>query len=30
MRIYLDDIKTPTEEFDFIVRSYDEGLKKLL
>lgn len=26
MRIYLDDIRTPTEEFDFIVRSYDEAI----
>lgn len=27
MTMYLDEIKTPTEEFDFIVRSYDEAIE---
>ena len=27
MTMYLDDIRIPTEEFDFIVRSYDEAVK---
>ena len=26
MRIYLDDIRTPKEEFDFVARSYDEAV----
>jgi hypothetical protein len=26
MKMYLDDIRTPIEEFDFIVRSYDEAI----
>ena len=27
MRMYLDDLRTPEEEFDFIVRSYDEAIE---
>lgn len=27
MTMYLDNIRTPAEEFDFIVRSYDEVVK---
>ncbi|MDF1877812.1 hypothetical protein JHD47_08290 [Sulfurimonas sp. SAG-AH-194-L11] len=27
MRMYLDDIRTPTEEFDYVVRSYDEAIE---
>lgn len=26
MKMYLDDLRTPIEEFDFIVRSYDEAV----
>ena len=26
MKMYLDDIRTPTEKFDFVVRSYDEAI----
>lgn len=26
MRMYLDDLRTPTEEYDFIARSYDEAI----
>ncbi len=26
MRMYLDDLRVPIEEFDFIVRSYDEAI----
>lgn len=26
MRVYLDDLRTPIEEFDFIVRSYEEAV----
>jgi len=26
MKMYLDDVRTPIEEFDFLVRSYDEAL----
>ena len=27
MTMYLDDLRTPVEEFDFIVRSYSEAIK---
>ena len=27
MKMYLDDLRTPVEEFDFIVRSYDEAVE---
>lgn len=27
MKIYLDDIRIPVEEFDFIVRSYEEAVE---
>ncbi len=26
MKMYLDDLRTPTEEFDFIVRNYEEAV----
>lgn len=26
MKMYLDDLRTPIEEFDFVVRSYDEAI----
>ena len=26
MRMYLDDLRIPVEEFDFVVRSYDEAI----
>jgi len=26
MRMYLDDLRTPVEEYDFVVRSYDEAV----
>ena len=26
MKMYLDDIRTPVEEFNFVVRSYDEAV----
>ena len=27
MKIYLDDLRTPTEKFDFVVRNYDEAIE---
>jgi len=27
MKMYLDDLRTPVEEFDFVVRSYDEAIE---
>jgi len=27
VKIYLDDLRTPTEKFDFVVRNYDEAIE---